>query len=59
MAWRCSGSSNKELVDNLFRGGLITSSRVRDAMMKVCASCSLPHRHPLFNHTFLSASCDC
>jgi protein-L-isoaspartate(D-aspartate) O-methyltransferase len=36
MAWRCSGSSNKELVENLFKNGLITSSRVRDAMMRVC-----------------------
>jgi len=36
MAWRCSGSSNKELVENLFKNGLITSSRVRDAMMMVC-----------------------
>ncbi|PMD42531.1 protein-L-isoaspartate O-methyltransferas-like protein [Hyaloscypha variabilis F] len=35
MAWRCSGSSNKELVENLFRADLIKSSRVRDAMMKV------------------------
>jgi protein-L-isoaspartate(D-aspartate) O-methyltransferase len=35
MAWRCSGNTNKELIDNLFKGGLITSSRVRDAMMKV------------------------
>jgi hypothetical protein len=44
MAWRCSGSSNKELVDNLFKGGLITSSRVRDAMMRVCPPLS---RFPL------------
>jgi hypothetical protein len=36
MAWRCSGSSNKELVENLFKNGLIASSTVRDAMMRVC-----------------------
>ncbi|TVY87205.1 putative protein-L-isoaspartate O-methyltransferase [Lachnellula willkommii] len=43
MAWRCSGKTNVELIDNLFKNGLITSARVRDAMMKVdrahyCAS---------------------
>jgi protein-L-isoaspartate(D-aspartate) O-methyltransferase len=42
MAWRCSGSSNKELVENLFRADLIKSSRVRDAMMKVCPLCASP-----------------
>ncbi|TVY45467.1 putative protein-L-isoaspartate O-methyltransferase [Lachnellula subtilissima] len=35
MAWRCSGKTNVELIDNLFKNGLITSPRVRDAMMKV------------------------
>lgn len=35
MAWRSSGNTNKELVDNLFKHGLITSERVRDAMLKV------------------------
>jgi protein-L-isoaspartate(D-aspartate) O-methyltransferase len=31
-AWRCSGRSNAELVDNLFRGKLIKTQRVKDAM---------------------------
>ncbi|TVY26464.1 putative protein-L-isoaspartate O-methyltransferase [Lachnellula hyalina] len=35
MAWRCSGKTNVELIDNLFKNGLITSARIRDAMMKV------------------------
>ncbi|KAJ5046482.1 uncharacterized protein L3040_003725 [Drepanopeziza brunnea f. sp. 'multigermtubi'] len=35
MAWRCSGRTNMELIDNLFKNGLITSPRVRDAMMNV------------------------
>ncbi|CAL3971790.1 hypothetical protein PZA11_005077 [Diplocarpon coronariae] len=35
MAWQCSGRTNTELIDNLFKNGLITSSRVRDAMAKV------------------------
>lgn len=35
MAWRCSGRTNTELIANLFNAGLITSPRVRDAMMSV------------------------
>jgi hypothetical protein len=35
MAWRCSGETNAELIDNLYKNGLITSTRVREAMMKV------------------------
>ncbi|PBP19715.1 protein-L-isoaspartate(D-aspartate) O-methyltransferase [Diplocarpon rosae] len=35
MAWQCSGRTNTELIDNLFKNGLITSSRVRDAMSNV------------------------
>ena len=30
MAWRCSGSTNTELVDNMARKGLINSPRVKD-----------------------------
>jgi protein-L-isoaspartate(D-aspartate) O-methyltransferase len=33
MAWRCTGSSNKQLVDNLFHSGIISKSRVVDAMV--------------------------
>ncbi|KAF4556308.1 Protein-L-isoaspartate(D-aspartate) O-methyltransferase-like protein [Elsinoe fawcettii] len=35
MAWRCSGSTNSELVQNLYDNGLITSERVKNAMLKV------------------------
>ena len=30
MAWRCSGSTNIELIDNMARKGLINSARVRN-----------------------------
>ncbi|KAL1958457.1 hypothetical protein VTO42DRAFT_4321 [Malbranchea cinnamomea] len=35
MAWLCSGSSNSELINNLYRSGLIKSARVKDAMLAV------------------------
>ncbi|KJH53611.1 protein-L-isoaspartate O-methyltransferase [Dictyocaulus viviparus] len=35
MAWRCSGNSNEELVRNLEKGQIFSSSRVRDAMLAV------------------------
>ena len=35
MAWHCSGSSNTELVENLFKAGLIKNERVKDAMLRV------------------------
>ncbi|WPG98828.1 protein-L-isoaspartate O-methyltransferase-like protein [Acrodontium crateriforme] len=35
MAWRSSGSTNEALVENLFRNHLITSARVKEAMLKV------------------------
>jgi protein-L-isoaspartate(D-aspartate) O-methyltransferase len=35
MAWYCSGSTNTELVENLFKGGLIKDERVKDAMLSV------------------------
>ncbi|KAI8924551.1 L-isoaspartyl protein carboxyl methyltransferase [Entophlyctis helioformis] len=35
MAWRCSGASNSELVNNLIRSGIITSKRVEEAMRAV------------------------
>lgn len=35
MAWFCSGTSNSELINNLYRSGLIKSARVKDAMLKV------------------------
>jgi protein-L-isoaspartate(D-aspartate) O-methyltransferase len=35
MAWYCSGSTNSDLVENLFQEGLIKDARVKDAMMRV------------------------
>ncbi|KAL2816858.1 protein-L-isoaspartate O-methyltransferase [Aspergillus cavernicola] len=35
MAWRCSGATNNELVENLVRKGLIKNERVKRAMMAV------------------------
>lgn len=50
MAWYCSGSTNTELVENLFKGGLIKDSRVKDAMLGVRftshqSHSSLPSHH--------------
>ncbi|CAN8104676.1 unnamed protein product [Discula destructiva] len=35
MAWRSSGTSNEDLVAQLWKNGLITDERVRDAFLKV------------------------
>lgn len=35
MAWYCTGSTNTELVDNLYKFGLIKNERVKDAMIGV------------------------
>jgi hypothetical protein len=35
MAWYCSGSTNTELIENLFKAGLIRDERVKDAMIGV------------------------
>ena len=35
MAWRSGGRTNAELVNNLYKNGLITTERVREAMLKV------------------------
>ena len=35
MSWMCSGKSNKELVENLCRSRLISSARVKQAMLRV------------------------
>ncbi|KAF9788314.1 protein-L-isoaspartate O-methyltransferase [Thelephora terrestris] len=35
MAWRCSGLTNVELIENMSKNGLIKSARVRNAMKKV------------------------
>ncbi|KAF9874350.1 hypothetical protein CkaCkLH20_08333 [Colletotrichum karsti] len=35
MAWRSSGASNRDLVENMWRHGLIKDQRVKDAFLKV------------------------
>lgn len=35
MAWRSSGASNEELVENLWRNDLITEPKVKEAFLKV------------------------
>ncbi|CAM1503605.1 Fc.00g011960.m01.CDS01 [Cosmosporella sp. VM-42] len=35
MAWRCSGSTNAALIDNMWSNGLITDARVKQAFLKV------------------------
>ena len=37
MAWRCSGSTNAALVENLAANGLIRNERVKRAMLSVCS----------------------
>ena len=35
MSWRCSGSSNVELVDNLVKNGIVKSTKIADVMKSV------------------------
>ncbi|KAJ3503152.1 hypothetical protein NM208_g16574 [Fusarium decemcellulare] len=35
MAWRCGGVSNTELIENMWRNGLISDARVKEAFLKV------------------------
>ncbi|KAH7317148.1 protein-L-isoaspartate O-methyltransferase [Stachybotrys elegans] len=35
MAWRCSGTSNSELIEKMWHNGLITDPRVKQAFLKV------------------------
>lgn len=44
MAWYCSGSTNSELVENLFKVGLIKNERVKEAMLGVSSNTT---RHPV------------
>jgi protein-L-isoaspartate(D-aspartate) O-methyltransferase len=40
MAWRSSGATNEDLVNNLHRNGVIKDERVRQAMLGVSRHCS-------------------
>lgn len=44
MAWRCSGKSNKALIQNLKKAGIVKSDSVLEAMLKV----QLVHTSSLF-----------
>ncbi|QMW34096.1 hypothetical protein G4B84_009562 [Aspergillus flavus NRRL3357] len=46
MAWYCSGSTNAELVDNLFKAGLVKNERVKNAMLGVSAKVDRAHYAP-------------
>jgi protein-L-isoaspartate(D-aspartate) O-methyltransferase len=35
MAWRSSGATNKDLIENLWRNGLIKNMEVKTAFLKV------------------------
>lgn len=43
MAWLSSGSTNADLIDNLYRHNLITQDRVKNAMLGVRPPHPLPH----------------
>lgn len=62
MAWYCSGSTNAELVENLFKVELIKNERVKEAMLGVSnilhpvtkfSSCSSDTRSRLIEPTTL------
>ncbi len=35
MAWRSSGASHRELIENLFKNGLIKDQRIKEAMLSI------------------------
>ena len=35
MAWRCGGTTNAELIENLSRNRIVQTARVKEAMLKV------------------------
>jgi hypothetical protein len=56
MAWRSGGSTNTELVNNLFRNGLIREEKVRDAMLNVFSQSSFPFAFSVPSATVLRFS---
>ncbi|UPK90437.1 hypothetical protein LCI18_001372 [Fusarium solani-melongenae] len=61
MAWRCTGSTNEGLIDNMWRSGLITDARVKEAFLKVDRAHyapSMPYEdspQPIGHHATISA----
>lgn len=35
MAWTCSGATNTALIENMWKNGLITDARIKEAFLKV------------------------
>lgn len=35
MAWRCTGATNAELIENMWKNQLISDARVKEAFLKV------------------------
>ena len=35
MAWRSSGGTHRELIENLYKNGLIKDQRIKEAMLQV------------------------
>ncbi|RPD69459.1 Pcmt1-prov protein [Lentinus tigrinus ALCF2SS1-7] len=48
MAWRCTGSTNAELIQNMAKAGIITSDRVVEAMTKVNRVHYVPHAYAAY-----------
>lgn len=48
MAWQCSGSTNSELIENLYTNNLITSPIVKAAMLKVDRAHYTPSPHQAY-----------
>ncbi|KAJ6781125.1 hypothetical protein PWT90_00706 [Aphanocladium album] len=44
MAWRCSGSTNKELIENMWKHKLISDEQVKEAFLKVDRAHYAPSR---------------
>jgi protein-L-isoaspartate(D-aspartate) O-methyltransferase len=45
MAWRCSGATNEELINNLARSGILKNSKVINALKQVDRKYYAP-KHP-------------
>jgi len=51
MAWRSSGATNRDLIENLWRNDLIKDSKVKEAFLKVCFG----HSRSLWDRGYLRA----
>jgi len=58
MAWRSSGASNQDLVENLWRNELITDSRVKGAFLKVRRPAVLSRGCPMLTGADMDSQVD-